>query len=51
MNHLFPPALRVARPMPSEAFITRLAPLKAVLDKLAKEPGRSDDAAGPGEED
>lgn len=51
MSHLFPPALRIARPVASEAFIAGLAPLKAVLDKQAKEPGRSDDATGPGEDD
>jgi hypothetical protein len=50
MNHLFPPALRLARPMPADAFVDGLTPLKAVLDKKAKEPGRGDDG-GPGEEE
>jgi hypothetical protein len=44
MSHLFPPALRVARPITSDAFINGLAPLKATLDKKAKEAG-SDDGA------
>ena len=46
MNHLFPPALRVAKPIPTDAFINGLAPLKASLDKKAKEPGRGDEVRG-----
>jgi len=42
MSHLFPPALRLARPIGTDAFITGLGPLKAMLDKKAKEPGRDD---------
>ena len=45
MNHLYPPALRLARPLPVDAFVDGLAPLQAVLDKKAKEPPRGD--AGP----
>ena len=43
MNHLFPPALRLARPMPADAFVEGLAPLKAALDKAARQPARGDD--------
>lgn len=42
MNHLFPPALRLAKPVTTDAFIGGLGPLKAALDKKAKEPGRDD---------
>ncbi len=45
MSHLFPPALRLARPVSTDAFIDGLAPLKATLDKKAKEPDRGDAAA------
>jgi len=37
MSHLFPPALRVARPIPVDRFVDKLAPLQAQLDKKAKE--------------
>ena len=43
MNHLFPPALRLARPVTTDAFIGGLAPLKATLDKKAKDTRRGDD--------
>lgn len=46
MNHLFPPALRVAKPITTDALIDGLAPLKATLDTKAREPGRGDDAHG-----
>jgi hypothetical protein len=46
MNHLFPPALRVAKPVTTDALIDGLAPLKATLDKKAREPGRGDDTRG-----
>ena len=49
MNHLFPPALRLARPTSTDAFINGLAPLKTALDKKAKEAGSDD--GGRGEED
>ena len=45
MNHLYPPALRLARPLSVDAFVDGLAPLQAVLDKKAKEPPHGD--AGP----
>jgi len=43
MNHLFPPALRVAKPTTTDAFINGLTPLKATLDRKAREPGRGDE--------
>jgi hypothetical protein len=50
MNHLFPPGLRLARPIATDTFINELAALKPALDKKAKEPGRGDATAG-GEDD
>ncbi len=49
MSHLFPPALRLARPVATGKFTADLATLQAVLDKKAKEPGRGEEAEG-GEE-
>ena len=49
MSHLFPPALRVARPVAADGFVAGLGPLQAVLDKKAKEPARGEEADG-GEE-
>ena len=43
MSHLFPPALRLARPVAVDTFIDGLAPLKATLDRRAREPGHGDD--------
>ncbi len=37
MNHLFPPALRLAKPVASDTFVERLQSLQPVLDKKAKE--------------
>jgi hypothetical protein len=45
MSHLFPPALRLARPVSTDAFIDGLAKLQATLDKKAREPARGEDAA------
>ena len=39
MNHLFAPQLRLARPVPVESFIDKLAPMQAILDQKAKEQG------------
>jgi hypothetical protein len=50
MNHLFPPAWRLARPVTTDAFIDTLTPLKATLDAKAKEPGRSGDGGSDEEE-
>ena len=45
MNHLFPPAARLAKPISSDGFVDDLATLKSSLDKKAKEPARGDEAA------
>jgi len=37
MNHLFPPQLRAARPVPVDQFVNGLAPMQAILDRKAKE--------------
>ena len=50
MNHLYPPALRMAKPIGTDAFVDGLASLKATLDKKAKEPPRGDEG-GRGEEE
>jgi hypothetical protein len=50
MNHLFPPALRLATPVQVDAFVNGLVPLKATLDKKAREPGRGDDGGRADEE-
>ena len=42
MSHLYPPALRLARPLATDRFIDGLAPLHALLDKKAKEPASAD---------
>ena len=42
MSHLFPPALRLARPVAADRFVEGLAPLQAVLDKKAKEAASGD---------
>lgn len=47
MSHLFPPALRLARPTSVERFVAGMDALKPVLDRKAKAPGDGDDA-GPG---
>ena len=36
MNHLFPPALRLARPVDTASFVKNLAPLQAALDAKAR---------------
>jgi len=49
MNHIFPPALRLARPVAADRFVNGLAALKPLLDKKAKEPARGDSGPGEGE--
>jgi pSer/pThr/pTyr-binding forkhead associated (FHA) protein len=49
MNHLFPPAWRLAKPVAIDPFIDGLAALKPGLDAKAREPG--DDSDGPGDSD
>jgi FHA domain len=51
MNHLFPPALRLARPIDADRFIDELAPLQALLDKKAKEKSNGDGADGKGSDE
>lgn len=51
MSHLFPPALRLARPVPLDGFVQGIAPLQTVLDKKAKEPPHGDTGATRGNED
>ena len=44
MNHLFPPALRLARPVDATTFVQDIAPLQARLDAKAKQQGADGDA-------
>jgi hypothetical protein len=37
MSHLFPPSLRLAKPVATDRFLEGIQPLQAVLDKKAKE--------------
>lgn len=46
MSHLFPPALRLAAPVPVDRFVDGLAPLQAVLDRKAKEAPHEDGGNG-----
>ena len=48
MSHLYPPALRLARPLATDRFIEGLAPLHALLDRKAKEPSSADGFGGGG---
>jgi hypothetical protein len=49
MNHLFPPAMRLVKPIPNDGFIEDLARLKPLLDKKAKETSGADEAGGKAE--
>ncbi|MEO8807584.1 MAG: FHA domain-containing protein [Burkholderiaceae bacterium] len=49
MNRLFPPAMRLVKPVASDAFVDGLARLKPLLDKKAKESTGADEAGGRGE--
>ena len=51
MSHLFPPALRLAKPVTVDHFVDGLAPMQAILDKQAKEKGGGDDDSGNDEDD
>lgn len=51
MHHLFPPALRVARPVAVDTFVDGLERLKPVLDAKAREPGKGVGPAGEGEDE
>lgn len=47
MSHLFPPALRLAKPQPVDRFVQGLAPLQAELDRDARrKPDGDDDDLG-----
>lgn len=46
MSHLFPPSLRIARPVETDRFVDGLTRLKPVLDKRAKEPPRGESSGG-----
>lgn len=51
MNHLFPPQLRAARPVPVDRFVESLAPMKAILDRKAREQAGSDGDSRTGNDD
>ncbi|MEO8524788.1 MAG: FHA domain-containing protein [Caldimonas sp.] len=52
MNHLFPPQLRLAKPVSVDRFVEGLAPLQAILDKKAKEQtGTDGDSRSGGDDD
>jgi hypothetical protein len=51
MNHLFPPALRIARPVTVDRFVDGLAPMQAILDKQAKERDGSEADSGDSDDD
>ncbi|HKX42360.1 MAG TPA: FHA domain-containing protein [Burkholderiaceae bacterium] len=51
MNHLFPPALRLARPVPAERLVDGLTSLKATLDRKAKDSAASGGDDGSTRED
>ena len=46
MSHLFPPALRIAKPVAPDAFIGSLSAVQSLLDQKAKEPARGEEAEG-----
>ena len=50
LSSLFPPALRLARPVPAEKFVDGLAVMQAVLDKKAKEAPSGDSGGGSDDE-
>jgi hypothetical protein len=51
MNHLFPPQLRAARPVPVDQFVQGLAPMQAILDRKARERSGSDTDTTGGPDD
>ena len=51
MSHLFPPKLRLAQPLATDRFIAELAPLRALLDKKAKEAPSAEEIGASKEED
>jgi len=51
MNHLFPPVLRLARPVPADRFVDGLTSLKTTLDKKAKDTSSADEAGARGDDE
>ncbi|CAN5878066.1 hypothetical protein BH11PSE8_BH11PSE8_20110 [soil metagenome] len=51
MYHLFPPALRLAKPVAADTFIAGLARLKPVLDQKARESASGEDSGERGNDD
>ena len=51
MSHLFPPALRVARPVPAERFVDELAALQPLLERKAREAPQGDGSSGDSDEE
>jgi len=51
MNHLLPPAMRLAKPVPASEFVDDLSRLKATLDKKAREPSGPDDGTPRSDEE
>ena len=51
MNHLFPPVLRLARPVPADRFVGGLTSLKPTLDKKAKDTSSTDEAGARGDDE
>lgn len=52
MNHLFPPALRVAKPKTPDQLVDELAPMQAKLDRMARDPNvEGDDGSDKDGED
>ena len=51
MNHLFPPVLRLARPVPADRFVGGLTSLKPTLDKKAKDTSSADEAGARGDDE
>lgn len=51
MSHLFPPVLRVARPVDGASFVERLTPLREDLDERARDAGADDEDGGAGDEE
>ncbi len=51
MNHLFPPQMRIAKPVPVDRFVQGLGPMQAILDRKAKEPASGDSDARSGGDD
>jgi hypothetical protein len=50
LSDLFPPVFRVAKPVDTPTFMSRVAPMKARLDDLAKKADEEEDDGGSGEE-